>query len=166
VSYSYLLPSHAVLQLGSLFMCLVCLIIVLHCEYCVSVMRFQKTDFPLYQFLFSHTLQIHTRQLQQSISVYLRVFLKSGHRRHRMNYKHAGFFYSALTKLNSVQLLQDSSKFLSMFTIKCIRVEIARYTDGLWAGWPEFDFRQGNRFFSAAQRPDRFWDPSNLLSNG
>jgi hypothetical protein len=30
---------------------------------------------------------------------------------------------------------------------------------------PRFDFRQGKRFFSSSQGPDRLWEPPSFLSN-
>jgi hypothetical protein len=36
----------------------------------------------------------------------------------------------------------------------------------LWAGWPEFNFYQGQGFFSLPPHPDRLWGPPSLLSIG
>jgi hypothetical protein len=37
--------------------------------------------------------------------------------------------------------------------------------DGLWAGRPGFESRQGQEIFSSPQSPDRLWGPPSFLSN-
>jgi hypothetical protein len=59
-------------------------------------------------------------------------------------------------------------------TIECVRYSLecreakylCRYRDGLRAGRPGFNSRQGQEIFYSPQRPGQLWGPPSLLSNG
>jgi hypothetical protein len=55
------------------------------------------------------------------------------------------------------------------FIISRINLEpeqLCHYSNGLPAGQPGFDSRQGRKILFSPQRQDRLWGPRNLLSNG
>jgi hypothetical protein len=47
-----------------------------------------------------------------------------------------------------------------------LKGDLGRYSDGLRAGRPGFEYSRSKRFLSTPQRPDQLWGPPSPLSNG